>query len=381
MTDLTLDHVVIAVQDLDAATADYTALLGRAALVARRAPDVRHAQHALPHRQHVRRAAGARLPARATPAGRGELARFLDAQGEGVYALALGTPDVDATVRELRDRGLDVLDPADGDGIDTITGARREWRNAQVPLKSTQRRAHLLHRAQVAGRCAARRAGRRAEGGAYVEAHGPRGGAVRRHGGVAPALGRRARARGWRSTARSPSATRASSSSAWPTSRSRSAAARCRPKEGIGKPDRLWGVAWGVDNLAGDVRPPERRGHRDVRARAGHQAGHARRDGEGAAHARRRDAAHRAHAGVVRAGVARAARRRRSTTRRSSARSARPASTTSSSRRRTCEATAANVDGHARPARVAETLAAGGHALPDGEAAGRQRVHRADRSR
>ena len=63
-------------------------------------------------------------PARATSAGRAS-SRFFQNSGEGLFALALGTSDVNAAVRELRDNGLDVLDPSDGDGIDLISGGRR----------------------------------------------------------------------------------------------------------------------------------------------------------------------------------------------------------------------------------------------------------------
>src|SRR3974377_1836847 len=67
----------------------------------------------------------------------GELSRFLDGHGEGVYALALGTPNVDETVREMRKRGLEIVDPADGDGVDANTGAQRRWRNAWVAPRSS----------------------------------------------------------------------------------------------------------------------------------------------------------------------------------------------------------------------------------------------------
>src|SRR5207249_10921508 len=66
-----------------------------------------------------------------------ELGRFFDAHGEGVYALALGTTDIEETVRAMRRRNLDIADPIDGDGFEVSTGAWRQWRNAHASPKST----------------------------------------------------------------------------------------------------------------------------------------------------------------------------------------------------------------------------------------------------
>ncbi|MEK7692588.1 MAG: VOC family protein, partial [Chloroflexota bacterium] len=136
MPDFALDHVVIAVQDLDAATADYAALLGRE-------PSWRGEHPKYGTKNTLFRIDNTYIELLSLGAGKGdkrwagELSRFFQNSGEGLFALALGTSDVNAAVRELRDNGLDVLDPSDGDGIDLISGGRREWRNAQAPLKAT----------------------------------------------------------------------------------------------------------------------------------------------------------------------------------------------------------------------------------------------------
>ncbi|MCH8275735.1 MAG: VOC family protein, partial [Armatimonadetes bacterium] len=62
----------------------------------------------------------------------------LDSAGEGLYALALATADIDATVAALREKELDARDPAPGAGVDETTGARREWRNARIDSSSTR---------------------------------------------------------------------------------------------------------------------------------------------------------------------------------------------------------------------------------------------------
>ncbi len=134
--NLTLDHVVIAVHDLDAATTDYTQVLGRA-------PSWRGEHPKYGTRNTLFRIDNTYVELLALSGARGdkrwsgELQRFLEQRGEGVYAIALGTPDIRATVNDVRENGLEVMDPADGHGIDVNTGAERAWRNAMVAPRGT----------------------------------------------------------------------------------------------------------------------------------------------------------------------------------------------------------------------------------------------------
>ncbi|HYM14316.1 MAG TPA: VOC family protein [Dehalococcoidia bacterium] len=246
MDGLTLDHVVIAVHDLDAATADYSALFGRD-------PSWRGEHPAYGTRNTLFRIDNTYVELLALRGGKGdarwagELARFLDAQGEGVYALALGTGDVDAAVREARVRGLDVLDPADGEGVDAGTGARRAWRNAQAPLKSTNgvRLFFIEHRSpEGALPAAAVTAG----GGAFVK---------RMDHAVVLSADMEASRRLWGQVLD----VRLALDRTFPERNTRILFFRLgditveisggamQTQEGMGKPDRLWGLAWGVDDL------------------------------------------------------------------------------------------------------------------------------------
>ena len=94
------------------------------AVVARRAPEVRHEEHAVPHRQHVHRAARRSAPARATSAGRASSRAFSTSAARGCTRSRSARPTSNAAVRDLRDNGMEVLDPADGEGVDLISGAR-----------------------------------------------------------------------------------------------------------------------------------------------------------------------------------------------------------------------------------------------------------------
>ena len=137
MTPLTLDHLVIAVRALDLATTNYRRLLGLA-------PSWRGCHPTYGTANVLFRLDNCYVELLTPAAGaddspwRRALQDHLDTAGEGLYAIALGTEDIDATVAAARARGLAVLDPADGDGVDSASGARRRWRNARIELEVTR---------------------------------------------------------------------------------------------------------------------------------------------------------------------------------------------------------------------------------------------------
>jgi catechol 2,3-dioxygenase-like lactoylglutathione lyase family enzyme len=137
MMPLTLDHLVIAVRDLDAATNNYRRVLGLRPSWRGRHPTYGTANvlFRLEDNTYIELLAP---DAGAAPSdwSRG-LHDFL-ARGEGLYAIALGCDDIDAAVARARAAGLRVLDPADGEGVDLDTGARRAWRNARIDPSSTR---------------------------------------------------------------------------------------------------------------------------------------------------------------------------------------------------------------------------------------------------
>lgn len=137
MSDLTLDHVVIAVRDLEAATADYTAILGRRP--SWRGEHPKYGTHNTLFR--IDNTYIELLAPASTNGGdkrwAGDLRKHLDDHGEGLYALALGTANIRDTVEEMREHGLEVANPADGHGVDVSTGAERAWRNALADPRKT----------------------------------------------------------------------------------------------------------------------------------------------------------------------------------------------------------------------------------------------------
>ena len=125
-----LDHVILAVADLDAATRDWAHLLGRA-------PSWRGSHPALGSANTLFRFGGSYLELLAAAPDRegllGAMVRdLLDGREERPFGLALGVDDVDRAVARLRGFGVETLDPADGEGRETSSGVRRTWRSALV---------------------------------------------------------------------------------------------------------------------------------------------------------------------------------------------------------------------------------------------------------
>ncbi len=246
MADFTLDHAVIAVRDLDAATADYTVLLGRE-------PSWRGEHPKYGTKNTLFRIDNMYLELIALSEGKHKdtawtknLTRFLE-RGEGICMLALGTADLKAAVRELRDNGVEVDDPADGDGIDLISGARREWRNAMASPKSTNG-VQLLFIEHKSPADALPVAPITAPEGAFVK---------RMDHAVVLSADMEASRRVWGDVI----GARLALDRTFPERNTRIVFFRLaditieisggavQSKEGVGKPDRMWGIAWGVDSI------------------------------------------------------------------------------------------------------------------------------------
>jgi catechol 2,3-dioxygenase-like lactoylglutathione lyase family enzyme len=246
MSDFTLDHVVIAVRDLASATADYTALLGREPSWRGEHPKYGTANTLFRiDNTYIELIALAGGKQKSTPWTK-NLARFLE-RGEGLSMLALGTSDVKAAVRDLRNNGMEIADPADGEGVDLITGARRAWRNAMAAPKTTNG-VQLLFIEHRSPPDALPVAAPIAEAGAFVK---------RMDHAVVLSADMEASRRVWGDIV----GARLALDRTFPERNTRILFFRLaditieisggavQSKEGVGKPDRMWGIAWGVDSI------------------------------------------------------------------------------------------------------------------------------------
>ena len=128
-----LDHVVLAVADLEGATRTYARLLGRA-------PSWRGEHPGAGTANTLFRLENTYVELLA-PVGAGAIAKVLEARlevGEGVFALAFGTDDADACRERLEAAGLQPAPAQNGMGRDTDSGAFREWRRVPLPGKNTR---------------------------------------------------------------------------------------------------------------------------------------------------------------------------------------------------------------------------------------------------
>jgi catechol 2,3-dioxygenase-like lactoylglutathione lyase family enzyme len=129
-----LDHVVIAVRDLTAASRTYVELLTRA-------PSWQGEHPGWGTANTLFRLTNTYVELLA-PVGEGGFAdalrAHLDEHGEGPYALAFGTADADACAAALGERGIAAAAPSAGSGRDRTSGAERHWRNVFLPTVGTR---------------------------------------------------------------------------------------------------------------------------------------------------------------------------------------------------------------------------------------------------
>ncbi len=130
----TLDHIVIAVDDLEGALEDYSILMGRAAAWRGSHPGQGTANALFPlDNSYVELL---------TPSGDGPvgdlLRQRLDRGGEGLAALAFGTRDAAGFADAIWDAGIRIGAPEDGSGRESSSAAERVWRTVMLPLEATR---------------------------------------------------------------------------------------------------------------------------------------------------------------------------------------------------------------------------------------------------
>jgi catechol 2,3-dioxygenase-like lactoylglutathione lyase family enzyme len=127
-----LDHVILAVSELDAAERLYARLLGRS-------PSWRGEHPGLGTRNALFRLGETYLELLAPGESGGSFLRQrLAERGEGLLGFALATPDAEACAKQLLERGLHPEPPARGLGRDSESGAFREWRSVFLPAAETR---------------------------------------------------------------------------------------------------------------------------------------------------------------------------------------------------------------------------------------------------
>lgn len=129
-----VDHIIIAVADLESATENYACLLGRAPSWQGRHPSYGTANSLfLLNNTYLEL-----LAADGEGPGAQKVQRALGDQEGALAGLVFGVEDTGAFLERARGAGLPVSDPAPGEGIDERTGSRRSWRSLFWPASSAR---------------------------------------------------------------------------------------------------------------------------------------------------------------------------------------------------------------------------------------------------
>ena len=120
-----IDHIIMAVDNLDAASRDYAVMLGRAPSWHGTHPDYGSANTLF----RLDNCYLELLAAQGEGWAADMVTQAIAKQGEGLCGLVFGTDDADGFLQNARANGLEASDPQAGHGVDTASGATRTWRN------------------------------------------------------------------------------------------------------------------------------------------------------------------------------------------------------------------------------------------------------------
>jgi catechol 2,3-dioxygenase-like lactoylglutathione lyase family enzyme len=129
-----VDHIIIAVEDLEKASADYALMLGRAPSWRGTHPDYGSANTLFRLDNCYLELLCANGEGWA-----GDMIRtILAAQGQSLCALVFATDDCEAFLKNARAHGLDAADPVPGHGIDDNTGVTRTWQTMHWDMAASR---------------------------------------------------------------------------------------------------------------------------------------------------------------------------------------------------------------------------------------------------
>ena len=129
-----VDHIIIAVEDLEKASQDYALMLGRAPSWRGTHPDYGSANTLFRLDNCYLELLAANGEGWA-----GDMIRtVLEAQGQSLCALIFATDDCEAFLENARAHGLDAADPVPGHGIDDNTGVTRTWQTMHWDMAASR---------------------------------------------------------------------------------------------------------------------------------------------------------------------------------------------------------------------------------------------------
>ena len=129
-----LDHLIIAVSDIDVAEENYTKIFG-AQPVWRGEHKELGTENSLFNFQNTYFEL---LAAKGEGLGAALVNHYLQESGEGLIGIVLGTEDIDECYKSLQSKGYALGEIAKGEGINFKDGSTREWKNLFLPPELTR---------------------------------------------------------------------------------------------------------------------------------------------------------------------------------------------------------------------------------------------------
>ena len=129
-----IDHLIIAVEDISSATDSYTKLLGFPPTWKGIHPG-QGTENALFPLENLYIEL---LAAKGEGAGATTVKSFLELNGEGLSGIALGTPNIQEAKKKLAEMGVNAGEIVSGEGADSDLNETRTWKNLFLPFSLTR---------------------------------------------------------------------------------------------------------------------------------------------------------------------------------------------------------------------------------------------------
>ncbi len=130
----TLDHLIIVVKDLDQAEENYKKILGTNPVWRGKHKSLGTANSIFNFKNTYLEL----LTADGEGLGAELVKNLIQENGDGLAGIVFGVDDMPQTVKQLKQEGYEISDPAGGEGSDDVTNKVRKWENLFLPPELTR---------------------------------------------------------------------------------------------------------------------------------------------------------------------------------------------------------------------------------------------------
>ena len=130
----TLDHLIVVVKDLDQAEKNYKKILGTNPVWRGKHKSLGTANSIFNFKNTYLEL----LTADGEGLGAELVKNLIQENGDGLAGIVFGVDDMTKTVKQLKQEGYEISDPAEGEGSDDVTNKVRKWENLFLPPELTR---------------------------------------------------------------------------------------------------------------------------------------------------------------------------------------------------------------------------------------------------